>query len=72
MQLVRDIMTSTVCTLSRDTLICDVEKAFQREKISGAPLVDDTGTAVGFISKSDISRFDSPKQLMAFLGLVPD
>jgi CBS domain-containing protein len=59
MQLVRDIMTSTVCTLSRETLICDVEKAFQREKISGAPLVDDTGATVGFISKSDISRFDA-------------
>jgi len=59
MRLVRDIMTSTVRTLHRDTIICDVEKAFLRDNISGAPLLDDTGTTVGFISKSDISRFDA-------------
>jgi CBS domain-containing protein len=59
MQSVREIMTSTVQTLHRDTVISDVEKVFLTNKISGAPLVDDTGTAVGFISKSDISRFDS-------------
>ncbi len=59
MQLVRDIMTSTVRTLHRDTVVSDVEKEFLTNKISGAPLVDDSGTAVGFISKSDISRFDS-------------
>ena len=59
MQLVRDIMTSTVQTVHRDTVINDVEKAFLTNNISGAPLVDDSGTAVGFISKSDISRFNS-------------
>jgi len=59
MQLVRDIMTSTVRTLHRDTVISDVEKVFLTNKIGGAPLVDDSGIAVGFISKSDISRFDS-------------
>lgn len=59
MQLVRDIMTSTVRTLHRDTVICDVEKAFLKSNISGAPIVDDLGTVVGFVSKSDISRFDS-------------
>jgi CBS domain-containing protein len=59
MKLVGDIMTSTVRTLHRDTVISEVEKAFLTNNISGAPLVDDSGTAVGFISKSDISRFDS-------------
>ena len=59
MQLVRDIMTSTVRTLHCDTVVSDVEKEFLTNKISGAPLVDDSGIAVGFISKSDISRFDS-------------
>jgi CBS domain-containing protein len=59
MQLVRDIMTSTVRTLHRDTIVSDVEKAFLANKISGAPLVDGSGSMVGFISKSDISCFDS-------------
>jgi len=59
MEFVRDIMTSSVLTLHRDTVICEVEKAFLKNKISGAPIVDDSGAAVGFISKSDISRFDA-------------
>jgi CBS domain-containing protein len=59
MQLVRDIMTSTVRTLHRDTIVSDVEKIFSANKISGAPLVDESGSMVGFVSKSDISRFDS-------------
>jgi len=59
MNLVRDIMTTTVRTLHRDTVIVDVEKAFQTHAIGGAPIVDDSGEAVGFITKSDISRFDA-------------
>ena len=59
MNFVRDIMTSTVRTVHRDTVISAVEEVFLTNNISGAPLVDDSGTAVGFISKSDISRFDS-------------
>jgi CBS domain-containing protein len=59
MRLVRDIMATNVQTLHRATVISEVEKVFLTHNISGAPLMDDTGTAVGFISKSDISRFDS-------------
>jgi CBS domain-containing protein len=59
MRLVRDIMATNVQTLHRATIISEVEKVFLTHNISGAPLMDDTGTAVGFISKSDISRFDS-------------
>jgi CBS domain-containing protein len=59
MRLVRDYMTSQVESLHHETVICDVEKAFLKSSISGAPLVDDSGKMVGFISKSDISRFDS-------------
>jgi predicted transcriptional regulator len=50
MQLVRDIMTSTVRTLHPDTVIGDVEKVVLTNKISSAPLAD-TGTEVGFVSK---------------------
>ncbi|MAG32881.1 MAG: hypothetical protein CL908_18540 [Deltaproteobacteria bacterium] len=57
MQSVRDIMTTTVKTIHRDTLIGDVEGIFVTERISGAPVVDDLGNMVGFVSKSDISRF---------------
>jgi len=59
MRLVRDYMTSQIQTLHHETVVCDVEKAFLKSNISGAPLVDDSESVVGFVSKSDISRFDS-------------
>jgi len=45
--------------MHRDTLVREVKSMFVEHKISGAPLVDDLGRPVGFISKSDIIRFDS-------------
>ena len=59
MRTVRDIMTATVRTIHRDTYVCDVERVFDTHKISGAPVVDDTGNMVGFVSNSDVTRFDS-------------
>ena len=56
---VSDIMTTTVRTMHRDTSVCDVKSMFVEHKISGAPLVDDLGRIVGFVSKSDMIRFDS-------------
>jgi CBS domain-containing protein len=45
--------------MHRDTIVCDVEAKFVKHKISGASLIDDSGCLVGFVSKSDITRFDS-------------
>jgi CBS domain-containing protein len=45
--------------MNRDTIVRDVEGIFVRNKISGAPLTDDLGRLVGFVSKSDVTRFDS-------------
>jgi len=59
MRAVSDIMTTTVRTMHRDTYVCDVERVFVTNKISGAPLVDDSGDIVGFVSNSDVTRFDS-------------
>jgi len=56
---VDDIMTTTVRTMHRGTLVPEVKSMFVEHKISGAPLVDDLGHLVGFVSKSDIIRFDS-------------
>jgi CBS domain-containing protein len=52
-------MTTTVRTIHHDTIIGEVEGIFVTYQISGAPLVDDLGKLVGFVSKSDITRFDS-------------
>ena len=59
MRTVRDVMTADVRTMHHDTIVREVESMFVKHKISGAPLIDDLGEMVGFISKSDITRFDS-------------
>ncbi len=58
MRAVRDIMTPTVVAMHRDKSVSEVEGLFVDQKISGAPLVDDDGNLTGFISKSDVNRFD--------------
>ena len=52
-------MTTTVRTMHRDTMVCEVEGIFVKHKISGAPLIDDLGDSVGFVSKLDVTRFCS-------------
>lgn len=59
MTTVRDVMTTPVRTVHRDTTIGHLEDILSADNISGAPLVDDEENLVGFVSKSDISRFDS-------------
>lgn len=59
MQTVHDIMMSTVRAIHRDTILCEAEGIFVNHEISGAPLIDDWGRLVGFVSKSDVTRFDS-------------
>ena len=59
MKAVRDIMTKTVQTVHYDTSVGHLEDIFAAQNISAAPLVDDQDNMVGFVTKSDISRFDS-------------
>jgi CBS domain-containing protein len=64
---VRDIMTTTVITIHRDTFVGEVDGIFVTQKISGAPVIDDLGDVVGFVSKSDIIRFNSTGQNPAYV-----
>jgi len=59
MKAVRDVMTENVSTVHFETSIGHLEDIFSAKNISGAPLVDDQDKIVGFVTKSDISRFDS-------------
>lgn len=51
-------MTTSVRTIHRNTFIDEVEGMFITQNISGAPVVDDFGDMIGFVSKSDITRFN--------------
>lgn len=59
MRMVREIMIPDVQAIHRDEAIRDAERVFITKNISGAPIMDDLGSLVGFVSKTDIIRFDS-------------
>lgn len=59
MKTVCDLMSKTVQTIHRDTIVSELEGIFVTHEISGAPIVDDSDHMVGFVSKTDIVRFDA-------------
>ncbi len=52
----RDIMQSSVVTVSPDDRLSNVQRLFFEEEIHGAPVVDDAGHVVGLISTIDLLR----------------
>lgn len=59
MRMVSEIMIPDVQAIHRDEAIREAERVFITENISGAPIKDDEGLLVGFVSKTDIIRFNS-------------
>lgn len=51
--LVRDVMTTTVATVSPDRLLRDVARVLMERGISGVPVVGDDGTVLGIVSEAD-------------------
>lgn len=61
---VSDIMTRKIITLAPDTTVEEAAEVLLKQKISGAPVVDDAGRLLGVITKSDLFRM-----LIALTGL---
>jgi CBS domain-containing protein len=53
-QLVRDIMTDHVFSVRADTALADLCQLLVVHAISGVPVVDGAGTAVGVVSQTDL------------------
>lgn len=53
---VRDIMEKNVISVKKDTRYEDVARILYENNISGVPVLDDNGTAIGIISEKDIFR----------------
>lgn len=54
MKTVRDVMTTSVLSVRPDALIKDVARLLIENRISGLPVVDDTGRVIGVISEGDL------------------
>ncbi|MDZ7697978.1 MAG: CBS and ACT domain-containing protein [Deltaproteobacteria bacterium] len=53
---VKDIMTKDPITVPFDFTVEEAAEVFMKNKISGAPVVDETGNVVGTITKGDLFR----------------
>ncbi|NUB10237.1 CBS domain-containing protein [Azospirillum sp. Vi22] len=52
----KDVMTSPVITVALDTPVPDIAELLLTHRISGLPVVDQDGRAVGIISEGDLLR----------------
>ncbi len=60
---VGDVMVKDVIAFKPDDKIADVIETLRKRRISGAPVVDETGKVIGVISEADIVRLNSPIEL---------
>ena len=52
-----DLMTRDVAVVHPETSLLEAVKLMARRRISGVPVVDDTGTIVGVLSEGDLVRW---------------
>lgn len=57
----RDIMSKNVVTIHFETSLQEALETLSDERISGAPVVDETGKPVGVISLTDLVRYEVNK-----------
>jgi len=50
----KDIMTTKVITVQKDTSVNELAEIFWKYKISGAPVLDDDGNVVSVVTESDL------------------
>ena len=50
----KDIMTTTVITVRKDTSVNELAEVLWKNKISGAPVLDEEGNVVSVVTESDL------------------
>jgi len=65
--LARDIMTRQVITVRPTTTVKQLAKIFNKNQISGAPVVDKRGNILGIVSEAD-AVFKQGKQVKAIMS----
>ena len=72
---VRDIMTSTVITLSPDMGIVEAAKILMDNNINGAPVLDKEGVLVGILCRDDLisqqKKLPLPSYFIMLDGIIP-
>ena len=66
----QDIMTIPVITVTLDTDIKELAELLIRERISGAPVVDDKGVLLGIVTETDLLFTEKPLHIPSFVTLL--
>jgi len=67
---VREIMTSDVITVRRDTPVNDIAELMGERDISGVPVVDESNHVVGIITELDMIVRNTRLELPAFIQIL--
>ena len=67
---VREIMTTDVVTVRRDTSVNDIAKLMHERDISGIPVVDDARHVVGIVTELDMIVRNTRLELPAFIQIL--
>ena len=68
--LVREIMTTEVVTVRRDTSVNDIAKLMRERDISGIPVVDESNHVVGIVTELDMIVRNTRLELPAFIQIL--
>jgi CBS domain-containing protein len=58
MQTAREIMTTEIVTVKKETTIRELAELFTSRRIGSIPVVDDNGNLIGIVSESDLIEQD--------------
>jgi CBS domain-containing protein len=66
---VRDVMTLKAITVTKDTLLGEIEDIFEKHDFNGLPVIDGEGNLVGMVTKLDLLKafdFDMSSKIPAY------
>jgi CBS domain-containing protein len=67
---VREIMTTKVVTVRRDTSVNDIAKLMGERDISGIPVVDESNHVVGIVTELDMIVRNTRLEMPAFIQIL--
>lgn len=65
----KDIMTTTIYSVSEDTDLKDLAKLFVEKNVNALPVVDSAGQLVGMVSQNDLVEQDRPLHIPTVISL---
>jgi CBS domain-containing protein len=69
MQTARDIMTTDVITVKKETTIRELAELFTTRRIGSIPVVDNDGNLIGIVSESDLIEQDKNFHIPTVISL---